>query len=265
MVLSAAHQRFRDALEAAGWQIMQDVPLSGNDRAANPSRLRVRRGLLQRQILAYAWRIQDEGKGRVKAGRADLDWRIETTRSHDGDLLAPPGHLSVGLGWFADRGVFAGFDPWVKRTTGKTSSVHFTDVLLRAGAAHGWAEEMRHDGPTCSFRPELVDRFLSWALECSHDTLLMTVNPMEYSLDDQDVARLRLDPWRSWRYFDLRSGDCLVLSRDGQLLSDVVWRIEAIDTDRQKSTGGSNRPYLVLRCRRHGIVRDEAWIGELSA
>jgi hypothetical protein len=265
MVLSAPHQRFRDALEAADWQIMRDIPLSGNDRAVNPSRLRVRRGRLQRQILAYAWKIQDEGKGRVKAGRADLDWRVETTRSHDGDLLAPPGHLSVGLGWSADRELFAGFDPWIKRTTGKTSSVHFTDVLLKVGATHGWAEEMRPDGPTCSFRPELIDRFLSWALACSHDTLLMAVNPVEYSLDDQDAARLRLDPRKSWRYFDLRQGDCLVLSHDGQLLSNVVWRIEEIETDRQKSAGGSNRPYLVLRCHRHGIVRDEAWIGELSA
>jgi hypothetical protein len=91
MVLLAAHQRFRDALEAAGWQIMQYVRLSGNDKAGNPSRLRVRRRRLQRQILAYTWRVQDEGTGRVKAGRADLDWRVETTRSHDGDLLAPPG------------------------------------------------------------------------------------------------------------------------------------------------------------------------------
>jgi hypothetical protein len=265
MVLSAAHQRFRDALKATGWQIMQDVALSGADRAANPSRMRIRRGRLQRQILAYAWNITSEGQGRVKAGRDDLDWRVQTTRSHDGDLLAPPGHLSVGLGWFAARGVFAGFDPWIKRTTGSSSSVHFTDALLRAGAAHGWAEEMRPDGPTCSFSPERIDRFLSWALACSHDTLLMTVNPMEYSLDDQDMAQLRLDPRRSWRYFDLRPGDCLVLNHDGQLLSNVVWRIEAIDTDRQTSTGGSNRPYLVLKSRRHGIVQDEAWIEELSA
>lgn len=264
-MLSAPHQRFRGALGAAGWQIMQDVPLSDDNRAANPSRMRIRRGRLQRQILAYAWNIRSEGLGRVKAGRDDLDWRVQTTRSHEGDLLAPPGHLSVGLGWFADRGVFAGFDPWIKRTTGGSSSVHFTDALLWKGAADGWAQEMRLDGPTCSFRPELVERFLSWALACNHDTLLMTVTPLEYSLDDHGVAQLRLDPRRGWRYFDLRLGDCLVLSTDGQLLNNVVWRIEAIETDRQKSAAGSNRPYLVLRCRRHGIVRDEAWIGEMTA
>jgi hypothetical protein len=265
MTFSAAHLRFRDALEAAGWQITQDVPLSSDIRAVNPSRMRIRRGRVQRQILAYAWNITSEGRGRVKAGRDDLDWRVQTTRSHEGDLLAPPGHLSVGLGWFADRGVFAGFDPWIKRTTGGSSSVHFTDALLTAGDAHGWAEEMRPDGPTCSFRPELVDRFLSWVLARRHDTQLLTVTPMEYSLDDHGAAQLRLDPRRTWRYFDLRPGDCLVLSHNGQLLSNVVWRIEAIETDRQHSTAGSNRPYLEVTCRRHGIVRNEAWIGELSA
>lgn len=264
MALSVAHVRFREALASAGWQITIDVPLS-DDGAANPSRMRIRRGRVQRQILAYAWKITSEGRGRVKKGRDDLDWRVQTTRSHDGDLLAPPGHLSAGVGWFEDLGVFAGFDPWVKRTTGSSSSVHFTDALLRKGAAEGWAEEMRPDGPTCSFRPQLIDRFLGWLMARGHEAVIMEVDPLEYSPEGEDAALIRLDPRRGWRYFDLRAGDCLVVSHDGQYIDSSVWQIEVIETDRQKSAGGSNRPYLHATCRRHGLVRDEAQLAELTS
>lgn len=117
MALTPAHALFRDALINAGWQIDQDPPLSAGG-GPNPSRLQIRRGRLERRLVIYAWNITSEGTGRRKAGRDNLDWRVQTTRSHEGDLLAPQGHLSVGLGWFEEGGVFAASDIWVKHTTG---------------------------------------------------------------------------------------------------------------------------------------------------
>lgn len=258
MSLTPAHALFRDALSEAGWQIDQDVPLSAGG-GPNPSRVHIRRGRLERRLLVYAWKVTSEGTGRKKAGREDLDWRVQTTRSHEDDLLAPPGHLSVGLGWFEPLGVFAAFDVWVKRTTGKSSSAHFSDALLKRGAAEGWAEELRRDGPTCSFLPAQVDRFLGWLLE-RNEARVVAVDPMEYSTDAREVTRVQVDPRKDWRYFALRPDDYMVLRRGTRLLDRSLWRIASVETDRRTSSAGSNRPYLYMNCHRHGIVRDDAWL-----
>jgi hypothetical protein len=258
MTLAPAHARFRQALVDAGWQIGQDSPLSDHG-GPNPSRLHIKRGRLERRLLVYAWNITSEGTGRKKAGREDLDWRVQTTRSHEGDLLAPPGHLPVGLGWFQQLGVFAAFDVWVKRTTGRSSSAHFSDALLHEAADAEWAEQMRPDGPTCSFVPGQVDRFLSWLLE-RNEAQVVPVDPIDFATPDPDHTRVEVDPRKDWRYFALRPNDYLVLCRNKKLLDRSLWRIERVETDRRTSASGSNRPYLYMDCRRHGIVRDEAWI-----
>lgn len=249
MPLSASHQRLRDALSAAGWRIEQDSPYG---TGPNPSRLTIRKGRVVRHALVYTWNITGEGKGRPKT-----DFRVQTTRSHDGDLRSPPAHLVMGLGWHEDYGVFGAFDVWIKRTTGKSSSVHLTRALLEAAAADDWAEHMREDGPTCAFKPDQVERYLAWLLRLA-ETRLVAADPLSYSVTGDQLS-LRLDPWKDWQYFALRVGDHVALRRRGALLDDCIWKVDTVETDRQVTDGGSNRPFLNLTGRRHGIVRDASW------
>lgn len=249
MALSPSHQRLRDALTDDGWRIAQDTPYGAGP---NPSRLTICRGRVTRNALVYAWNITGEGKGRPKT-----DFRVQTTRSHEGDLISPPAHLAMGLGWQEDYGVFGAFDVWIKRTTGKSSSVHLTRALLKAAVTDGWAEEMREDGPTCAFKADQVERYLMWLLHLAQ-TRVVAADPMTFNITG-DRLTLRLDPWKDWRYFALRVDDHVALQRSGALLDDCVWKLQSIETDRQVTDGGSNRPFLDLVCRRHGIVRDARW------
>lgn len=255
MALTAPHDLFREALRSAGWRVDQAIAVGSGP---NPSRVKIQKARISRWLLVYAWKITSEGSGRKKAGRQDLDFRVQTTRSHENDLLAPPGHLPVGIGWFEDLGVFAGFAVWVKRTTGKSSSVHFSRLLLETAAKDGWAEEMRADGPTCAWKPDEVERYLSWLVALNQSRVL-AIDPVEHHVTD-DILDLRVDPRPDWRRFALRVGDCLVLRRSNMLLDRSLWRITEVSTDRQTTESGSNRPYLTLRCHRHGTVHDHSWL-----
>lgn len=255
MALSPPHILFRDALRSDGWHVEQDSQVGSGP---NPSQVLIKKGRLTRRLLVYIWNITGEGAGRKKAGRDDLDFRVQTTRSHEGDLLSPVGHLTVGLGWRDELGVFGSFDVWVKRTTGKSSSVHLSRALLEAAAADGWAEEMRRDGPTCAWKPENVEAYLEW-LTARAEPRVVSVDPLDQSATGETLD-LRVDPRQDWHYFALRIGDYVVMRQNGVLLDRSLWRVTAVVTDRQISVAGSNRPYLEMRCVRHGIVRSDAWL-----
>lgn len=255
MTLTAPHELFRDALRADSWQIEEDGPLW---KGPNPSRVLIRRGRIRRRLLVYAWNITLEGKGRKKAGREDLDYRVQSTRSHEGDFLAPPGHLPVGLGWHEEFGVFGGFDVWVKRTTGTSSSVHLSRALLIKGSEQGWAEELREDGPTCAWTPDRLPTFMSWLMARS-ESRVVAVDPLDTRINGEELE-LRLDPRQGWQCFALRVGDYLVLRRDGVLLNKALWQVTNLETDRQQTAGGNNKPFLNMQCKRHGVVRNDAWL-----
>lgn len=257
MSLPTAHQRFRDALTEAGWIIEQDQPWT-RPGAANPSRLVIRRSRLQRHLFVYAWEVTPEGKGRKKAGRDDLDWRVQTTRSHEGDMYSPPGHLAVGLGWHTEQEVFAAFDVWIKRTTGTSSSVHLTRQLLNAGQADGWSEETGKGGPTCAFTANNVNRYLAW-LSDRDANRVVAIDPVSHHLDG-DRLTVRLEPRKDWRYFSVRIGDHIVLRRKGSLLDRSLWVVDALETDRQQTEGGRNKPFLDLSARRRGVVRSDSFL-----
>lgn len=89
---------------------------------------------------------------------------------------------------------------------------------------------------------------------------VVAVDPVEYSTDAREVTRVSVDPRKDWCYFALRQDDYVMLRRGGRLLDQSLWQIDAVETDRQLSTGGSNRPYLYMNCHRHGIARDDKWL-----
>jgi hypothetical protein len=259
---ASPHDRFVDALEQAGWTATDRVPVGSGP---NPTRVDIRRGRLHRRLLVYAWRITSEGKGRKRKDREDLDYRIQTTRSHEGPLQTPTGYVTCGIGWDEEREVFAAFDPWVKRNTGTSSSVHFTRALLDEAASSGTARRDPADhGPQIVFRPGEINEFLSWAIGLQKRRLL-ALDPKEFGRKDED-ADVVVDPWDQPSANWLRPGDHLVVERHGALLDNSVWVIESVEVRPQKTQSGRyNRPYLGFRCKRYGVIRDPQWLSGATA
>jgi hypothetical protein len=109
--MPTAHSTFTQTLADHDWTIIESRPFTSGG-GPNPTYLVAQHGRVVLRLLVYAWNITGEGKGRVKT-----DYRVQTTRTHEGDLVTEKGWISVGLGWNEDRGVFAAFDPWVLSAT----------------------------------------------------------------------------------------------------------------------------------------------------
>jgi restriction-modification system family protein len=256
------HDRFLAALSGANWTVVTSARLG---TGPNPTRAEIRRGRLHRRLLVYAWRITPEGKGRTKAGRQDQDYRIQTTRSHQGPLLNLPGYLGCGIGWDDERDVFAAFDPWVKRNTGSSSSVHIPRALLDGAAKSAWSElERPEHGPEAGFQPSEVNHFLSWATELGIRRLVQ-LDPTKFERDDE-LATVVVDPWAQHLAGWLRPGDRIVLVRSSKLVDDSVWTIDQIGAEaRGTASGNYHRMLLRFRCVRYGVIRDTAWLGTVKA
>jgi hypothetical protein len=252
-------ERFLAALTDAGWKILSAQPLIGT---GNPMVIQIIRAKVRHGLLLYTWRVTNEGKGRKKAGRQDTDFRVQTTRSHEGPLRAEPGHVTLGLGWDEERGVFAAFDPWIKRFTGTSSSVHFHRSLLDEGARTQWVEEMREDGPETAFTPAMVDRYLGWAFGDA-ERPLFRFRPEEFTRTGESatlVVKTALDSLKA------RPGDsCLVLASDGRVADKSVWRIGFIqDIERVTVSGNYHRVALQFSCTRLGVILNEPGIEGLG-
>lgn len=247
---SSPHDLFAEAIADAGWTLTLRRPFGGGP---NPTQFEIRRGRERRRLFVYAWRITLEGKGRRRAGRKDIDYRIQTTRTHDGPLMTPVGYVGCGIGWDEERDVFGAFDLWAKRETGRSSSVHFQRSLLDGAATAGWAEVDREDGPEAAFNPSFFDRFLSWAVALKRPELQL-VTPETFNRLGNE-AEIVVDPWIQKRANRLRPGDHIVAEGDSGLLDDSIWIVRSIEA-RQRATASAryNRPLFLFRCVRHGVI-----------
>jgi hypothetical protein len=157
--------------------------------------------------------------------------------------------------------VFAAFDVWVKRTTGKSSSVHITKSLVDAAEQQGWATEEREDGLECAFRPERVDDYLAWLGE-RHVVPSGNVSPLQPPTFDGDRVQFVLDR-RDWRMMALRDGSQVILrGTSAQLLDKSIWRVSTIETVRSTTEGGNNTAVVRMTAERYGVIRkDSALLG----
>lgn len=247
MAMAAAHVAFRDALTNADWEIVSDTP-SGT---AHPYELIIRRGKVIRRLYVYAWNITGEGKGRSKD-----DFRIQTTRPNETDLGSPDGFLAVGLGWREDQRVFAAFDVWIKRTTGKSSSIHITRKLIDTAEQAGWTTELREDGPECAFRPEHVDDFLEWVTE-RHQLFDGSAYPPQPPTIEGDIATFVVER-RDWQAMSLRVGSRVAIrNKHGQLYNNTLWKVTKIETVRGQTEGGNNTAFVRMEVKRYGTIHKD--------
>ncbi|MGE0309246.1 MAG: hypothetical protein AB7Q27_26205 [Acidimicrobiia bacterium] len=245
--MAAAHVAFRDALTNAGWEIVSDTP-SGT---AHPYELIIRRGKVVRRLCVYAWNITHEGKG-----RSGNNWRVQTTRPDEEDLHTPDGFLAAGIGWKEDQSVLAAFDVWVKRTTGKSSSVHITRDLLDTTQADGWATEIRDDGPECAFHPDRVDEFLEWVTD-RHQLFDGSAYPLQAPTITGDIAAFTIDR-DDWLSMSLRVGSRIALrGKHGQLLNNTLWKVTKIETVRSKTANDRNTAIVRMEAKRYGTIHKD--------
>lgn len=242
-----------EAITALGWAIdlRQPVATSGGP---NPTRVDLRHAQDTRRLLLYSWFVTHEGKGRAKN-----DFRIQTTRTHQGPLATEDGRVTVGVGWDRRREVFAAFDGWTKRQTGGSSSVHIKAALLEGAKIDGWAVDLPRWDTRVAFDRANAGRFLSWIGEMSglREALL---HPVEYTVHDPDHADIVGDIWAGQPTGWLRAGDRLIMiDKRGGLADDTLWRIADLESQHvQTPSGRYNRTRIRFRCQRIGRVDDEA-------
>ena len=244
------------AFEAAGWTALRQQSVFGG-RSANPTRLELARGKQYLQLLAYAWKITPEGKG-----RSGNNYRVQATRSHDGDLMTELPRLTVGFGVDADRKVLAAFDGWTKRATGGSSSVHIKRETLDDAAASGYAEQYPRWDSRAAVRLTDVEPLLPW-LARQRDRRLTAVHPLEHSVDGA-AATVTCDLWDAAPAKWLRPGDRLVLSdaTGTTLVDESIWEIGELGVS--VTTPGRNpRRAVTFGCRRFGRVDASAAVALL--
>lgn len=250
--------RFLDALQAIGWVTAKQEAVAESG-GPNPTRLDLRHGQDQKRLLVYSWFITGEGKGRTKK-----DFRIQTTRTHNGPLASEPGRVTVGIGWDRRREVFAAFDGWTKRQTGGSSSVHFKADTLDRAVCTGWAVEAPRWDARAAFRPANAGEFLKWIGQMSglREGLL---DPLDYTIHDDDHAEIVGDIWGGRTTGWLRIGDrVVIIDKDGGMLNDTLWRIVSLDAQQVPTASGRyNRTRVTFSCIRIGRIKDEAALEQL--
>lgn len=238
-----------EAFEQAGWTVTARARVNG--ASPNPTRVDLARGKRQGlALLIYAWKVTGEGKGRT-----GTNYRIQTTRSHEGDLLIENGRLTLGFGIDADRGVLAVFDGWTKRATGSSSSVHILRSTLDEAQHNGYAT----DGPPWDSRVATrlsePDNLLPWiGLQDKRRTA--PVQPVEHTITD-DRAQVVADLWNSPTGSWLRPGDHLVLadSTGTALLDTARWEVETVAVAVVNPGERYPRRRVTFVCRRSGRVQ----------
>jgi hypothetical protein len=239
------------AFDVAGWKALTQQSVHGG-RSVNPSRVDLARGKQYLQLLVYAWRITGEGKG-----RAGSNYRIQTTRSHDGELITEPARLTLGFGVDNARGVLAVFDGWTKRATGGSSSVHIKRETLDQAAELGYAEQAPPWDSRAAVRQGGIDALVPW-IDRQRDRRMTAVHPLDHAIDGA-TARITCDLWDAAPAAWLRPKDQLVLT-DGpatELLDGSLWEIRDVTITVTKP-GRNPRRAVTFDCRRFGRVEQGA-------
>lgn len=247
------HEDLAAALAAAGVSVVEVVPESGHRSAPNPTRISVRAD--PRRLVHYhlfAWNITHEGKGRVGD-----NLRVQATSFGQGNSAVTVDEWVLGVGWSGDHDVFVGFDPWIKRNPGSSSSVHIKRGLLEVAAAQHWLEGGDNWDPRVGFVPAEAARFLPWAQKL---WVRKTVSVIRHSVQVVDADRiiLRVDPFRSKRAYGVRPSDRLaVYDESGQNPDNYLWRVQDIKTVAVVLPSDRNRFHYLFTCESSAQVRGQ--------
>jgi hypothetical protein len=237
------------AVEAAGYAVELKQAVSAH--GVNPTRVDLRLGTHFTKLLIYSWFITLEGHGRAKD-----DFRIQTTRAHDGPLKKERSRVSVGVGWRLEADVFVAFDAWAKRYTGSSSSVHIRRALIEAVLEDGGAQDgPRHD-PRYGFAAANAIGFVQWA-HALDDPKVAVLAPHDWTrVDDNNaviVGKVHATQPTSW----VREKDRLIIiNTNKRIADDALWQIRSLTPVEAKTEAGRPRRFIRFECRRLGKVEE---------
>lgn len=234
-----------------GWEDVSKERVSSG-RSPNPTRVDLAFGNQRMFLVMYAWTVTGEGKG-----RSGDNFRIQTTRGHDGDLLSEDGRLTLGFGIDTERDVLAVFDGWTKRNTGRSSSVHIRRALLETAAEKGFCV----DGPPwdarAACRTSDIQLLLPW-IDDQTKPRLAAVQAVKHQVKGEN-ATATADLWDSAPAAWLRIADRLVLAdRAGEhLVDDSIWMVKELAVA-VVGEGRYPRRNVAFTLKRYGRVNNES-------
>lgn len=147
-----------NAIRNSGWNY---IYLSSP--GVHPARYHMYKDDLSHQIRVYIWNLTHGGRN-----RPEDEWRIQVTGI---EHFEPEiGGKTLILGWWADTGVFAGFD--LARHLGElgsSPSIQLRESALHQSVVHGFAPHNKGNGELAiAFRPDFLSTYIE-NLESLHE------------------------------------------------------------------------------------------------
>lgn len=249
------HEDLAAAWQSRGLNVLEVRPASGFDHRPNPTIVRIGTGgNKSRSYQVFAWRTTHEGKGRV-----GNDLRIQATSFGASNTPYTVNQSVVGVGYSEPYGVFFGFDPWVKRHPGTSSSVHVKRALIEAGEQTGLAAGGHNWDRRLAFTVAHAEELLPWVGRL-WERKQISVKCLAIDEIDIDHRIVRVDPISSRSGNGVRPGDRLALFKaKGKNPDGYLWRVRDIGIIPVETPSGRNRYHLTFT-----VVRSAKASGKLE-
>lgn len=242
-MIATIHERLAEDWITAGIAVIDTAPSSGRRNAPNPTQVSILTGP-GRQVpyLVFAWNITHEGRG-----RPGDNLRVQATSFGKGNSRFPVDRSVLSIGWSDQYGVYVGFDPWVKRNPGSSSSVHIKRALLEAAASKGEAYGGHAWDPRVALRPEHAANLLPWSARLWNPKTVC-IEPLNTTPIGADYLQITVDPWSSEAAWGVRPRDRLtVVDSNRDICSPYLWRVEHIGEIPVQRQSNLNRFYYSFR------------------
>lgn len=236
------HEDLANAWRQRGLNVVSVQPVSGRRSAPNPTAIRLQTaGTKTITYQLFAWRITHEGKG-----RAGNNLRIQATSFGKENSPVQVDETVLCVGWNSGHGVYVGFDPWVKRNPGGSSSVHIRREMVEAAQRAGLVIGGDNWDPRIAFTAAHAEALIPWARGLwKHSTLSVKAVAVERISADRRV--IRVDPRSSKSAWSVRVGDRLaVFDANGNNPDAYLWRVEAINEEAVHLESGTNRFHYIF-------------------
>jgi hypothetical protein len=232
------HEDLASAWSTRGLHVVACDALSGNSHRPNPTLVTLAAGNGQTSsFYLFAWRTTHEGKG-----RKNDNLRIQGTNFGNTNSPYTINRSTVAIGYSEPHNVFFGFDAWIKRQPGKSSSVHIKRHLIEEAQRTGLAFGGDSWDPRIAFTAAHAEELLPWVGRL-WDRKQISVKVLSTKPIDKDNQVVRVDPRSSRAANAVRPKDRLALfNANGKGSPDqYLWRVRQIKVVPVQLASGSNR------------------------
>ncbi len=232
------HEDLAAAWSALGHQVVVCEAVSGHGDRPNPTSVMIALGGGKMvSYYVFAWRTTHEGKG-----RKNDNLRVQATNFGNSNTPYAVNRSTVAVGYSEPHAVFFGFDAWIKRQPGTSSSVHVKRDLIEEAAENGLAYGGLSWDPRIAFTAKNADKLLPW-VGALWERKQISVKVLHTRVIDADNRVVRVDPRSSRAANAVREKDRLMLfdASGGGLTDPYLWRVRKIEVAPVELPSGRNR------------------------